>query len=421
MKRTLAALVALSMLLLGAASVARAQNSIAVTNNTAEASFPAGITFTLDAATSGSFSDIRLIYQVAPDGVRVTNVPQCTSGASVHCTFIFTNSLANPLIPGAEVTYSWTLSAGGTSQETQPQKVTYQDTRFDWHTLTEGNVTIWWYSGSADEARAVLEAGIESLNKNSARLKTQVTFPVKIFYYASAQAMQPAIPSGNAPGVITLGEVVYSDTAMVAADAQPQDIARHEVAHIVVRQAVRGPYENNVPTWLNEGTAVFSQSQPLAGQRQGIEDAIRSGQVISVRSMSSASSGALSDKVFLFYGESWSLVKFLVDTYGDQKFAQLFAALKQGATTAQALRQTYGFDQDGLENAWRASVGLPPRPALTPNQENAATPPAPSPSRTSTDNGGGASVSVIAAIIVVTVLLAGALAGAGVFLARRYR
>jgi hypothetical protein len=420
MKRTLAVLVALSMLLVGAASAVRAQSTIEVTNSTAESSFPEGITFTLDATTGGSVNDIRLIYQVAPDGVRVTNVPQCTSGASVHCTFIFANSLANPLIPGAEVTYFWRISAGGATQESQPQTVTYEDTRFDWRTITDGSVTIWWYSGSEAGARAVLEAGRESLDRNSALLKTQVTFPVKIFYYASAKAMQPAIVADNAAGVIILGEVVYSDTAMVAADADPQEVARHEVTHIVVRQAVRGPYETNVPDWLNEGTAVFAQSQPLEGQRLAIESAIRSGQVISVRSMSSASSGALSDRVYLFYGESWSLVKFLVDTYGNDTFAQLFAALKQGATTAQALEQVYSFDQDGLENAWRASVGLPPRQPVTPEEAGQATP-SPTEAASATDNGDGAPVGVIAAIIVVTVLLAAGLAGAGVFLARRYR
>jgi hypothetical protein len=416
MKRMLAVLVALSMLLVGAASVVRAQSTIDVTNSTAESSFPNGITFTLDVTTGGSASDIRLVYQVAPDGVRVTNVPQCTSGASVHCTFIFANSRGYPLIPGAEVTYFWRIDA----QESPPQTVTYEDSRFDWQTITEGNVTIWWYSGGEAEARAVLEAGRDSLARNSALLKTQVSFPVKIFYYASAQAMQPAILADNPQGVITLGEAVYSDTVMVAADAVPQDVARHEVAHIVVRQAVRGPYEENVPLWLHEGTAVLAMSQPLEGQRQAIESGIRSGQVISVRSMSSASSGALGDRVFLFYGEAWTLVKFLVDTYGADTFAQLFAALKQGATTAQALQQVYGFDQDGFENVWRASVGLPPRQPLTPEQAGQATP-SPTEAASASDNGGGASVGVIAAIIVVTALLAAGLVGAGVFFARRYR
>ena len=407
------------MLLIAVPSVARAQSAIQVGSNTAESSFPQGITFTLDANAGQPFDSVRLIYQVAPDGVQVTAAPRCTTGASIHCTFVFANSLSSPLIPGAEVTYSWRMSAGGQSQDTQPQMVTYEDTRFDWQTITEGNVTIWWYSGSEGGARAVLEAGHESLDRISALLKTQVAFPVKIYYYGSAQAMQPAIPTDNAEGVITLGEVVYSDTAMVAADADPQNIARHEVAHIVVRQAVRGPYESNVPDWLNEGMAVYAQSQPLSGQQRAIDAALRSGRVISVRSMSSATSGALSDRVFLFYGESWSLVKFLIESQGEEKFAQLFAEFKQGATTAQALEQVYGYNQDGLENAWRASVGLPPRAAPTPDGGEATTP---QPTATASSGGSGSvarRAGIVAAVIVVTVLLAAALLRGAIALGRR--
>jgi hypothetical protein len=411
-------LLALAALPLGAQTAARAQSAIEVTASAAESSFPQGIVFTLDATTGVAYDDIRLVYQIAPDGVRTSAVPQCDGETSAHCTFRFANSREAPLIPGAEVTYYWRITAGGETVESAPQTVTYEDTRFDWQTITESNVTVWWYSGGEDEARAVLEAGIESLTRNSALLKTQVTFPVKIRFYASAEAMQPAIVSDNAEGVITLGEVVYSDTAMVAADAEPLDIARHEVAHIVVRQAVAGPYSSNVPDWLNEGLAVYSQRAPLSDQRRAIESAIESGDVISVRSMSSSSSGALSEKVALFYGESWSLVKFLIDTYGEDAFAQLFVELKQGATTAQALQAVYGFDQDGLENAWRESVGLPPR---TPVGTLAPAAPTSTPGLGASDDGGDTSVGLIAAVIVVTALLAATVVGAGVFLARRYR
>ncbi len=50
----------------------------------------------------------------------------------------------------------------------------------------------------------------------------------------------------------------------------------------------------------------------------------------------------------LFYGQSWSLVSFLIDTYGEDDFAQLFAEIKGGVTTDSALDTVYGFDQDGL-------------------------------------------------------------------------
>ena len=142
-----------------------------------------------------------------------------------------------------------------------------------------------------------------------------------------------------------------------------------------------------------------------------------------MRSISSASAGALGGTVSLFYGQSWSLVQYLIDTYGETQFAQLFRAFREGDTTAGALEATYGFDQDGLENEWRASVGLPPRAAPPPGdgvaEPNEPTPVAdPAANSTSRD---GATAALIIAIVGVTAVLAGGLVVAGMLLARRGR
>jgi hypothetical protein len=123
----------------------------------------------------------------------------------------------------------------------------------------------------------------------------------------------------------------------------------------------------------------------------------------------------------LFYGQSWSLVDFLVTTYGEDQFAALFRAYASGATTAEALEQVYGFNQDGLENEWRASVGLPPREAPTPG-EGAAVPTEviDEPPAASDGDGGGAPVGLIIGVVALTLVLAGGLAAGGVWIARRY-
>lgn len=417
MKRVLLVALALFALSIAGRGLVDAQSAIEVTNNSGQIDFPSGISFTLSATAPSAVTDVRFNYRVAPDGVRASAVPQCTSGAAFTCTYRLVSSPSNLLIPQAEVTYSWTIELGATTEDTPGQKVVYQDTRFQWKTLTEGNMAIWYYSGSEDDARAVLHAGYDSEQMSSALLQTTVDYPVKLIYYATAEEMQPAIQSNNDEGVVTLGEVVYSDTAMISADAAPEEIARHEVAHIVQRAAMKGPYR--APDWAIEGMAVYAQSRPLGGQRDAIESAIRSGQVLSVRSMSSASSGALSENVFLFYGEAWSLVKFLIETYGEQKFADYFRAIDAGAGDASSLQQVYGFNQDGLENAWRASVGLPPRTAATPEDSVAATTPDDNATSSSNADSSDTNIVLIVGIIVVTAMIAGSLLGLGVYLARR--
>jgi hypothetical protein len=156
-----------------------------------------------------------------------------------------------------------------------------------------------------------------------------------------------------------LGEVVYSDTAMVSADVQTLDIARHEVAHIVTREATKGPFD--VPVWLNEGISVFSQSRPIASEDAALDSAIATDRVLSLAELQSTASRGLSSSVSLFYGQAGAIVSYLVNTYGEEKFATLLRTFKQGATIDDAFETVYGFDQFGLENEWRQSVGLDAR------------------------------------------------------------
>jgi len=55
------------------------------------------------------------------------------------------------------------------------------------------------------------------------------------------------------------------------------------------------------------------------------------------------------------------VVNFLIQTYGRDKMTALLIALRNGATIDEALQSAYGFDTDGLEDAWRASIGAAPR------------------------------------------------------------
>jgi hypothetical protein len=141
--------------------------------------------------------------------------------------------------------------------------------------------------------------------------------------------------------------------------------------------------------------------------------------VLSVRSISSYPGDPA--KVDLFYGQSWSLVKFLNDEYGGARFAELFATVKTGKRIDSALEAVYGFDQDGLEDEWRASLGLPPRETPPPDGEPAATSPAASGVAQKESGNGGTSAGTVAAILVGTLALAGVIAFAGFTIARKLR
>jgi hypothetical protein len=56
-------------------------------------------------------------------------------------------------------------------------------------------------------------------------------------------------------------------------------------------------------------------------------------------------------------------VEYLLDNYGQDKMLDLLALLKQGSTYDEALTEVYGFDMDGLDARWRATLTSPVVPA----------------------------------------------------------
>jgi hypothetical protein len=91
-----------------------------------------------------------------------------------------------------------------------------------------------------------------------------------------------------------------------------------------------------------------------------LDQAVRDDTVLSIRSLNGGFS-ELSDKANLSYSQSQSIVSFLIATYGQEKLTQLLAALRDAKPIDDALLNVYGFDTDGLEDAWRQSVGAAPR------------------------------------------------------------
>ncbi|HXF51027.1 MAG TPA: peptidase MA family metallohydrolase [Dehalococcoidia bacterium] len=384
--------------------------------------FPAGAVFSIFARTSEPPKEVRLRYSIAPDGTEAMRVAECSGTNPIGCRATVGDTLDTFMIPGAEVTFSWEFTLpDGTRLTTDPQRFVYEDTRFEWNTESAGNVTVYYYGSNRDLARRVLAAAGETLDRLGGILGARVAFPVKVFLYEDASTMRPAILSNPRAGVVTLGEVYFSDTAMVAADVAPEDVTRHEVAHIVIREATRGPF--GVPAWLNEGTAVWAQEEPLGGELDALDAAIARDRVLPLQVLSSSSAAGNPDTVSLFYGQSYSVVNYLITTYGEEKFRQLFAVFKEGATTDKALRTVYGLGVRELENAWRASVGLPPRaipsPTAAATPGGTRTPVGATAGQQTTGDDGGFPVAVVVAIAAGAVALAGAIVGLGVIAARK--
>jgi hypothetical protein len=379
MKRLLV-LLGLAVLFLGTvvSPAASAQSGIEVTSADVVNSFPEEVVFRLSAYSQATIEEVTLHYQILPDGVMAYGRPDLTPAERIQVDFHLkaNDPPRSYLAPGTQIDYFWEVEDGaGNKLTTEPATFVYEDIRFSWQSVSEGNLTVYWYAGSSSSAESSLEVGRETLDEMSALLGATVDYPVKVWIYDSYQDMLPALvrrSEAHAQRVVVAGERVSSDTILMQGEGD-DDTLRHELTHIVTHVAGEGPY-GSLPAWLDEGTAMYGQSEPGEGFTSALDNAVERDSLLSVRSMTAPTGDA--SKVTLFYGQAWSLVDFLIETYGSAKFAELFATFKEGSTVDKALLKVYGFDQDGLEDAWRASLDLSPRERPTPaaEQESEAQP-----------------------------------------------
>jgi hypothetical protein len=423
-------LLALSVLALAAVAFsppAVAAQSPTVTDGGARNLFPDGIEFRVSASADQPIETIRLRYTVMPDGTAASGVPDFDPAASVSTSFTLGGDDAPRFYmpPGTRIDYHWEVEdAAGTVATTPDASIVYEDSRFEWATQEANGVILHYYSGSDEEAGAMLNVARDGIADMSQLLDATVEFPVNVRIYASSDDMRDALRRRSETyesQITTAGVRVSSDTVLVLGNVSFATL-RHELAHVITAIAGEGPF-GSLPAWLDEGTAVYAQDDP-GGFGGAIERAVERGNVFSVRSITSYPGDP--GKVNLFYGQSWSLVSYLVDTYGEEKFAQLFAEIQRGNTTDSALETVYGFDQGGLDNEWRVSVGLPERPDAEPDGDE------PVPTLTPSNGGDadgsatagdddGTSAGTIIALALAIVAAAAAIAFATFVLARRLR
>jgi len=183
--------------------------------------------------------------------------------------------------------------------------------------------------------------------------------PVKIYVYANSQDLQGAMIH---PQEWT-GGVAFTRFGVIAIGISPDNLGwgkraiAHELTHLVIHQMTLNPY-GGLPTWLDEGLAMYSEGGLALEHVAYLNKAIVEGTLISVRSLSSPFSAYAEDAV-ISYAQSYSLVEFLISNYGQGKMLELLNIFRQGSTYDGALKRVYGFDMDGLDVLWRDYVTEP--------------------------------------------------------------
>jgi len=374
-REKLRALVFAILLLASVSRLALAQEGIAVISNTYESLFAEEILFRLEAKSESEIEKIVLLYRIGGEETTNRGYPDFTPGKEVAAEYVL-DLQRGEIAPFSKIEYFWRIEdAAGNKLDTEPVSFVYEDDRFQWESLAQGKVTLYWYDADRAFAQRLLDVALESLAHLEEEIGVELEEPIKLVVYQSKADMLGAlVPRGEVfeAEVITLGTVVSKDTVLLhGTHWGVENTIAHEISHVVVHLATENPYAG-IPAWLDEGLAMYNQGEFPETNREALERAVRENRLISVRSLTAPTGKP--EEINLFYSEVYSLVEFLLKSYGKEKMAELLAVYKEGASYDDALMKVYGFDQDGLDTRWRESLGLVPEEVIQATPEATTVP-----------------------------------------------
>ena len=326
--------------------------------------FPNTVTFSATLTSTSEINSVVLEYgneQLTCGDVIAKAFPDFNPGTEVNASWTWDMRQSGSLPPGATIWWRWRFTdSSGKETVSDMQTVTWIDDIHDWQTISNKDLRIHYYGKSQSFAQTMLDAGIEGLRRNKEQSGMTSDAPVDIYVYPNYDDMRDAVLYEPA----WTGGQAYSDFNIIIMGVSGSDstwdknTVIHELTHILVGRNAFSCIGTR-PGWLEEGLAMYSEGALDSSMQNMLDQSIRTDSLITLRSLNGGFS-ELPDKANLSYSQSYSVVKFMIETYGQQKMSDLLAALRDAKSIDESLLEVYGFDTDGLDEVWRESVGAAP-------------------------------------------------------------
>jgi hypothetical protein len=291
--------------------------------------------------------------------------PKFTPGTELDVNWTWEMLQTGSEPPGAVIWYRWRVTdRDGNTAVTPDARVTWLDNTYQWQQLVQDDLTLHWYDGNRAFAADLLNTMVSGVEQLARMTGVRPQAPIHLYVYGNTTEMQEAMlyePSWT-------GGVAFPENNITIIGIHPANLEWgkrtivHELTHLIVGQMTFSCGEN-VPTWLNEGIAVYAEGGLDSWSEARFRQAVAANELLSVRDLTNGFS-AHPDLADLSYSQSYSLVAYLVERHGPERLLALFERLRAGDTVEAGLQSAHGIGLDALEDGWRAWVGAGPRPQV---------------------------------------------------------
>jgi hypothetical protein len=148
--------------------------------------------------------------------------------------------------------------------------------------------------------------------------------------------------------------VIRSPRLVAGTQENPLETFTHELSHLILARQF-GKYP--IPRWLNEGLAMYEAYEWSPSQDLLMARAVLSERLISLDQLTQVFGGE-SFEIQLAYLQSYSLVNYLISTYGREDFHSFVLRLAGGRPFEQALQETFFLSPQTFEDRWKRYLRL---------------------------------------------------------------
>lgn len=340
-----------------------ANDPIRIISQTDTVSFPNGIDFQLSAHDTSSVLFQATIFLQYNTGnfqeQHLMPVPTPSTTITLRWHLDTTDDAYAPV--GTEITYYWKLqdNAGNVSTS-QTQKFQITDPRFKWQDLTQGMVRLHWYNRDNDFGQAILSQAAANLRRVSGNLGGGLVHPVDLWIYQSTDDFRGSLSPQIHEWVGGIAFPALNDASIVVSTPEDDTLVRdmpHELTHLNFHQLVA--QNVTVPTWFDEGLAVYNQTYHEPAMTRRFKEALASHSLLRLPE-TAVDFPSDPDKAYLAYAQSWNLISYMYSSFGVSKMAALVKSMHDPQSDfADDLTHVLGVDQMHLEEQWRLQLGQP--------------------------------------------------------------
>ncbi len=224
-----------------------------------------------------------------------------------------------------------------------------QTKHFDIYFTEEGNDAAEYAATSAEEALADIEK----------KLDYQINNRISLIVYNSHNEFQE---TNTSDGYLSQGIGGFTEPfknrvvfPFEGSFSKYKHVIHHELVHAVMRDFLYGGTIQNIiakgitlqlPIWYHEGMAEFLSSGWETNSDMFIRDAAINEYLPDIKRLSG----------YYAYRGGQALFKYIADTYGIEKIAELLYSIKAKGSLKKGLKASIGIDLDELNEKWKKSI-----------------------------------------------------------------